>query len=211
MKVLLRQLKAVERGYCRLQEAVRAQQRHVKQRRLSRTFARTHKLDLHWRVVLLFGYWSGGGCPTCGYGGVESEDAMMDILEQAFGVSTEKPFMASAEDFLDYAQRLVDPAMTLRRAMPEDVGYRSLDALYATYTLFYSRVLRRLSSSRGHKHVDTAIVAAWSPREWTPLGYNSVAMWRGWLFRHRMLYSPHTDLGHRYLLRAWHRECSAQT
>ncbi|BDA46417.1 hypothetical protein COCOBI_08-5100 [Coccomyxa sp. Obi] len=173
--------------------------------------------NVHRRVVLLSDFTSGGGCSTCGNGEIESDDAMMDILGHPpvyagwrLPFELGKPLVTSAKDFLDYAQRLVDPAMQLRRAMPEDVGYRSLDALYATYILFYSKVLSHLSGEQS----DFTPVATWSPKEWTPLRYNAVvrlqAACRSWLFRQRVLYSPHTELGRRYLLRAWRRECSSQ-
>ncbi|CAL8462551.1 g2084 [Coccomyxa elongata] len=170
--------------------------------------------NIHRRVVLLSGFRSGGGCPTCGNGDIESEDEMMDILEQASGAPMGSIFLASAEEFLECAQRLVDPAMKLRQAMPEDVGYHSLVTLYAMYTMFYSRVVRRSPLSHRRERINFASVAAWSPREWDLAAWNAPvrlqAAWRGWHFRQRVLYSPHTELGRRYLLRAWHRECSSQ-
>ncbi|CAL8462535.1 g2068 [Coccomyxa elongata] len=170
--------------------------------------------NVYRRVVLLSEYLSGGpACPTCGFGGVDSEDAMIDILEQPYAAPMGKAFLASAEEFLECAQRLVDPAMKLRRAMPEDMGYHSLVTLYAMYTLFYSRVLRRPPLSHRREHVEFAQIAAWSPREWDLHRYNALvrlqAAWRGWHFRQRVLYSPHTELGRRYLLRDWRRECSS--
>lgn len=69
--------------------------------------------------MLLSEYLSGGpdGCPTCGYGGVDSEDAMIDIIERPSAAPMGKAFLASAEEFLGCAQCLVDPAMKLRRCV----------------------------------------------------------------------------------------------
>ncbi|CAL8462550.1 g2083 [Coccomyxa elongata] len=170
--------------------------------------------NIHRQEVLLSGYASGGGCSSCGNGAVESEDAIMGILAQPAGTPAQKPFVVSAEEFMGYTQRLVDPAMTLRREMPEDVGFQSLVTLYTVYTVFYSRVVRRLYLSYGREEVSIAQVAAWTPKEWTPRQNKVVvrlqAAWRGWHLRQRVLYSTHTELGRRYLLRAWHQECSSQ-
>ncbi|CAL8462549.1 g2082 [Coccomyxa elongata] len=169
--------------------------------------------NIHRREVMLSEYSSGGGCSSCGYGAIGSEDAIMSILDKPAGNPRQKPFVASAEEFLDYAQRLVDPAMTHRQAMPEDVGYQSLVTLYTMYILFYFRVARCLYL-HGREQVGIAHVAAWTLIEWTQHKLDALvrlqAAWRGWHFRQRVLYSPHTELGRRYLLRAWNRECSSQ-
>ncbi|BDA46462.1 hypothetical protein COCOBI_08-5550 [Coccomyxa sp. Obi] len=156
------------------------------------------------------------------------EDAAQKTLRDLFHISFGDSCLCNRWDlwrdidykeFLTAAQRLIDPAtmrrpaMKLLRVQPEDPRYHSVVTLYATYKLFHSMVVRKLSSRGWPSRPAVRALAAWRPKHWTQRRHEALvrvqALWRGWHLRHRVLYSPHTELGRRFLLQSWHRDLGA--
>ena len=98
------------------------------------------------------------------------------------------------------AKLCVDPKMHLRRMQADDLDYDAVSAVYASYLLFHEQTLTPMAR---------LTCTEWKCRRWSKRCVSAVvkfqASWRGWYFRHRVLFSPHTDLGRWFLQHQWNR------
>ncbi len=134
-----------------------------------------------------------GYCETCDAGAVYSNQD----IEEALGGG--RPLMQVSCYTMAYrARHHIDPSMTVRQLRPDDHDYKPLACLYTAYS-WYDKMTRSISS--------TQILAHWRCKYYDPERYRCIvkvqAMIRGWLFRHRVLYNPHTKIGQRFLMQGW--------
>ncbi|CAL8462593.1 g2126 [Coccomyxa elongata] len=214
-KVLDRILKAAERELSRVKQAARALRRYMKQRQVSRERQRTMKHEVRpfvrehghrieevernpadaekWQKMVFYN--SLAHCNLTS-GWLAWRDGWKVVA-----VYLNRADEAGGGRFLAYNILMVQP---------EDRDYHSLVTLYAAYTLFHSRVVQPFCLGEWPSRRAVCALVAWRPREWTRRRYKALvrvqALWRGWHFRQRVLYLPHTELGRRYLLQAWRRD-----
>lgn len=136
-----------------------------------------------------------GYCETCDAGAVYSNQD----IEEALGGG--RPLMQVSCYTMAYrARHHIDPSMTVRQLRPDDHDYKPLACLYTAYS-WYDKMTRSISSTQ----ID--ILAHWRCKYYDPETYRCIvkvqAMIRGWLFRHRVLYNPHTKIGQRFLMQGW--------
>lgn len=140
--------------------------------------------------VVMSTYDSEDGCPSCGEGGVSSTEGITEAVNKDRNILHWKQFERQAQD-------MIDPCMTIRQLDRMDSHYIPLSILYCTFQYivsFTQRDLLRLGYS-------------WKARVWTPWRYRAIiklqAFIRGWLFRHKILYNPNSDIGRRYISAQW--------
>ena len=135
-------------------------------------------------------YDSEDGCPSCGEGGVSSTEGITEAVNRDRHILHWKQFERHAMD-------MIDPCMTSRRLHRMDSHYIPLSILYSTFRYIVFSTQRDLSK----------IGYSWKARVWTPWRYKAIikvqALIRGWLFRHKVLYNPNTEIGRRYALAQW--------
>ena len=151
-------------------------------------------INLLHRQVVLDKYKSEDGCYSCGYGAVYSHD---DIQETLGG---RRPLaQVSCSTMAHRAEHHVDPSMTLRQLQHEDHDYVPLACLYTVYSWFTQTQILAKSAK---------VQSQWACRYYNQRTYGCIvkvqAMVRGWLFRHRVFYNPHSEIGRKRLLRGWH-------
>ena len=144
------------------------------------------------RQAMIRRYGTYDGCSSCGYGGYGSSTGIDDALGST-SVTDSRVITLKQMQFR--ASHLIDPHMTQRRLSPEDDHYRPLVCLYTSF-------IWHMSPEREPYRDVQAERKEYNDEIWEAI-VRVQAAWRGWLFRCRVLYNPHTDIGHRYLQREW--------
>ncbi len=142
------------------------------------------------RQAMIRRYAKYDGCSSCGYGGYGSSTGIDDALG-----NVSDSCVITLKQMLFRASHLIDPHMTRRRLSPEDYHYRPLVCLYTNF-------IWHMSPEREPYRDVQAERKEYNEEIWKAI-VRVQAVWRGWLFRCRVLYNPHTDIGQRYLQRQW--------
>ncbi len=135
-----------------------------------------------------------GFCDTCDYGARESHDD----IEEALGGG--RPLArVSCDTMAHRAKHFIDPSMTVRQLRQDDHDFAPLACLYTVYSWYAKTNNMRLSLS--------SYRSSWRCKYFFPKRYRAIvklqAMIRGWLYRHKVLYNPQSEIGRRFLLRGW--------
>lgn len=151
-------------------------------------------IALNWKkqLILLDRYHSEDGdvccCSSCG--GWEGVSSTKGII-RACNFRADRAI--SWKNMKHYALHNIDPFMTLRQLNQEDLHYRAICCLYSSF-LWYANM--------SHGYVFHG--PPWIQQNFDVLIWISVvkiqAAFRGWYFRHRVLYSPHTEIGRKFIL-----------
>lgn len=147
----------------------------------------------------------GKGCSTC----ADSVEWASSSIQDADPFDDSVPFAV----MLRRAATLDDPDLPGRPMMPGDHGFPAVEAMYVQFTMLCIQASRLPS--------DVAYIA-WSAstywcerRVWSDARYRAIvrlqACLRGHLFRKHVLWSPHTDIGGRFLRARFAKELGSET
>lgn len=135
-----------------------------------------------------------GFCESCDYGALHSDSGIDGVIGN---VGSNR---ISVSDMVQRARLFIDPKMPLRRIRRDDVDYKPLACMYTVFDMYMREQCRgKLHHLRRPR---------WNCVSIDPRTYDLIvsvqAVVKGWLFRHKVLYNPQTELGHRYAMRGWY-------
>ncbi|KAG0585431.1 hypothetical protein KC19_2G011100 [Ceratodon purpureus] len=155
-------------------------------------------VDPATRMAALQRYQSRDGCESCDWNLLSSDDGVSEALEPALELAV--PCL----EMYRRAKLCVDPKLTLRRMRKDDLGYDAVMALYASYLVFHEQTFLA-----GERQPSSCPWPEWKCHRWSGRAVRGVvkvqALWRGFYFRKRVLFNPHTAIGRRFLERQWQR------